>query len=172
MRYLFVGAVCRTTTAPAFVRNTRLRALRIKPKHLQLHGTLEHDLCSAGSAFVESFSIGYRMKDWEVKTKARDGDESFPVILSYFDLYLEIQRSLERQTNEISRRGVPRRITSKTQSRRTSGSVPDHIPIRGYTSRREIQERALNHLSDGTLIATVYGVEWAFTIMWRGRKGV
>ena len=94
MGYLFVGAVYRLTTTRAFIRKTRLRALRIKPKHLQLHSTLEHDIFSAGPAFVESFSIGYRLKDMEVKTQARDGDESFPGILSYFDLvYLEIQRS-------------------------------------------------------------------------------
>ena len=43
--------------------------------------------------------------------------------------------------------------------------VPDHIPIRSYTSKREVQERGLKCSSGGTLIATLYAVKWMFTIM-------
>jgi len=95
----------------------------------------------------------------EAKTKARDGGERFPGI---YRILICTSRSRDplndRETKYLGERG-PETDHLENPEQETSGRVPDHIPIRGYTSKREVQEKALNRLSDGTLIATLYGVK-------------
>ena len=162
------------TTTRFFAREIRVRTLNIRDHHLELQ-TLERDLCTPHPTFVELIFIWYKLRDTEVETRARGRagwDKNCPGIFYHILIYVsrgpEISGATEKQ---YLRERVPRRITLKIQRGKSpSARVPDRIPNQNYTSKRKVQGKVMRCLSGETLIATLYAMEWMFTIMSRRRR--